>query len=347
MITMAAVSFLLGAQLSCADLYSRIREDYFDSTTGLYREYWGRKNDNQQTAFNWGVGVMLSAQNALARLDRTYQKDLVEFLEAGEKYWNPNGPVAGFDVLPGPPFPNDRYYDDNAWMAMALVESYEITGNRKWLDRATETLRFVLSGYDSKLGGGIYWREKDKPSKNTCSSAPAAAACLAIYDHTRNKELLLRAENLYEWTKKTFQDPSDYLYWDNIDLKEKLDKTKWSYNSALMLRTAKHLSRVTRKVHYKEDADRIEASSRLRWLKPNGVVNDELQFGHLLVENLYAHQIDMATISRSLFESMLDGRIGGRWGQIPKADDRLQLIHQASALRLLCIFELWKRRASS
>jgi uncharacterized protein YyaL (SSP411 family) len=343
---MALLSLFAASQQRCDTLYSQIRTDYFDANTGLYREYAGGKEANYQPAFNWGVGVMLTAHNAMARLDRRYVKDLVAYLEAGERYWNPTGPTAGFDVLPGPPYPNDRYYDDNAWMVMALVESYEITGERRWLTRAKLALDYVLSGYDAKLGGGIYWRERDKQSKNACSCGPAAAACLAVYDHTRDKEMLQRAENLYDWTQKHLQDPSDELIWDHISLDGKVDKTKWSYNTALMIRTAKHLARVTKRPEFRTDAERMETSAAARWLRSDGAVTDEYQFGHLLVENLSPDRVNRERVLTSLSAQMTDGRVGARWGKAPAPGDRLQLIHQASVLRLVCTFELWQRRVA-
>lgn len=114
-----AVSLLLGPRIDgpridVDALYRRIRADYFDEKSGLYREYWSASHPERDIAFNWSVGIALSAHNALAKLDAKYKPDLIAFLAQIPRYWNPRGPVAGFDVLPGPPFPNDRYYDDNA-----------------------------------------------------------------------------------------------------------------------------------------------------------------------------------------------------------------------------------------
>jgi predicted alpha-1,6-mannanase (GH76 family) len=250
--------------------------------------------------------------------------------------------VAGFDVVPGPPFPTDRYYDDNAWMVLAYVESYEILGDLKWLVRADETLKYVLSGEDDKLGGGIYWKEREKTSKNTCSNGPAAAACLAVYRHMKRPELLAKAKALYAWTKEKLQDPVDGLFWDNLTLDGRMDKTKWSYNSALMLRTAKELSRLRAGGEYRADADRIEKASIARWVRPDGVIDDELQFAHLLFENLDPRKFDAAkSIRRLLGSAGTAGLFGTRWGQEAKAKN--MMIIQASAIRALAVHELRSR----
>lgn len=282
---------LIGLALSCAltiepdpawgiEVLRRVRTEYaFEGAPG-YREALG---ETPKPLFNWGVGVLMSAMNGAARIAPEWRKDLREFVEKTRAYWNEAGPVAGYDVLPMPK-PADRYYDDNAWMVLALVEAYDILSDKKILVYAEQALRYVLSGEDDKLGGGIYWRESDKKSKNTCSNAPAAAACLAVYAKTQDKALLARAKTLYAWTKRHLQDPSDLLYWDSISLEGKIDKTKWSYNTGLMIRTAAELGRWTKDAAYTRDARALADASEKRWLV-EGRLADEGKFAHLLLES--------------------------------------------------------------
>ena len=308
---------------------------YLDVKSGYYIE----SNIDRFPTYNWGIGVLISAQNSVAKLDPYYRKVLESSLEKVETYWNPQGPVSGFDVQPNKTSEQDRYY---AWMVMDLVESYEITKNSKWLNRAEAALTYVLSGEDDKLGGGIYWKEREKISKNTCSNAPSAAACLAVYAKNQQSNLLKKAEQIYAWTKKNLQAP-DGLYWDNIKLDGTVEKTKWSYNSALMLRTAKELSRFTKQPTYQRDADRLEAACIKQWVKADGTIDDELQFAHLLFENLDPKKFD----AKRCIEKMLEGRdaegfFGNRWGKPSKG--KHQLLHQASAVRAIANYELLRRR---
>lgn len=339
MIFMAFTLAAFASPSDSAELSRRIEEAYFNPKTGYYKEELA-KDDK---AFNWTLGILLSAQNARARLDAANLPKLKETLEKAETYWNPKGPVAGFDVLPGPPFPNDRYYDDNAWMVMSLVESYEITKNEHWLKKAEQALDFVLSGEDEKLGGGIYWKEKQKRSKNTCSNAPSAAACIAVYHHTHNRALLAKAGALYQWTKKHLLDPSDGVYYDSISLSNKVEKTKWTYNSALMLRTVRGLYEETKLDEYGQDLEKLQAACIRRWIKDDGSVDDELQFAHLLFENLDPAKFDAAKCIeklRSLAHS--DGFFPQRWSATNQKPNP-KLIIQVSALRALAVYELWVR----
>lgn len=305
----------------------QIEARYRNPKTGYYREI----ADEPAPVFNWGLGVLLTAQNSLASLDPSYKSKLVDTLEHADEYWNSVGPVPGFDVQPHTPKNQDRYYDDNAWMVMALVDSYEITGDRRWLNRAQDALKHVLSGEDSQLGGGIFWKERERTSKNTCSNAPAAAACLAVYRHTKDSSLMVKAKEIYAWTREKLQAP-DHLYWDNIRLDGKIDKTKWSYNAALMLRVAKELD-------YRQDVEDLERACIKQWVKPDGTIDDELQFAHLLFENLNPAKFD----AKKCIERLLDGRdaqgfFGKRWG-VPQVGKH-QLIHQVSAVRALATYEL-------
>jgi hypothetical protein len=258
------------------------RAAFFMPDKRLYGEEIVPGQPPKQVSFNWGCGVWLSALNAATEADARYGLWLREFAEESRRYWNTEGPVPGYDVLPMPKSA-DRYYDDNEWMALALVETYERLHDPKYLRWAGDTLRFVMSGEDQSLGGGIYWREREKSSKNTCSNAPAAAACLAIYRYSHNPGLLAKARELYGWTKKNLQDPEDYLMGDSIRLDGHKEMTKWSYNTALMIRTAAELYRVTNEPGYRLDALNMAAASASRWLH-GGRLEGPGKFAHLLVE---------------------------------------------------------------
>jgi hypothetical protein len=322
-----------------------IRQEYALPNSKLFGERLEDNGKLKDPAFNWGVGVMLSALAAGARVDPQVRPWLREYADATRVYWNTTGPVPGYDVLPAPK-PVDRYYDDNAWMVMALVETYEVLGDRKYLGWAEDTLKYVLSGEDEQLGGGIFWKEAEKSSKNTCSNGPSAAAALAVYAHVPNNEYLQAARRIYGWTKKNLQDPEDGLYWDNVNLSGKIEKTKWSYNTALMLRSAIELFRATKEDEFRQDAARLNTASRSRWLRTEGGMADDGKFAHLLFENWIRYaavatevRINPAEVVVALpyvREKVRDaqGHYGNRWDRPAEgAHEHPMLIDQASAAR--------------
>lgn len=293
-----------------------IRRDYYLPQAKLYSE----RPDKKQPAFNWGVGVMLSALNAAAKHDAKYKPWLREYADASRVYWN----KGGYDVLPAPK-PLDRYYDDNAWMALALTETYKVLGDKKYLTWAKGALEFALEG--SAKGGGIYWRESDRASRNTCACAPTAAGCLAIFDNTKEIDLLNKAQAIYQWTVEHLEDPEDGLFWDSLANGGKIDRTKWTYNTALMIRTAKAL----------QDGrlERMMAASHTRWLK-DGKLDDSGRFAHLLLEAWVGAAGRKPEYLEAL-RKVRDARSSGghypsHWGELKVAENP-ELLDQASFAR--------------
>ena len=241
----------------------------------------------------WSAGVALSALNAAARVDPDhYRPRLRAFIDALNAYWtNANG-IGGYDVLPGPK-PNDRFYDDNAWIVLALAEAYEIMQRPGDLARAEATYKFVLSGEDSQLGGGIFWHEPDRTTKNTCVSAPAAVGALRLYGLTNKPAYLEDARRLYRWTCAHLQG-ADGLFADKVNREGQVDQNRFSYNSGLMLRAASLLYKTTGEAAYLSDAQRIAHAAEARWVvKDTGGIRDTGRFAHLLLEGFLAlHAVD-------------------------------------------------------
>lgn len=152
---------------------------------------------------------------------------------------------------------SDRFYDDNVWLVIDFADLYKITKDPYYLKQAELIWKFVISGWDDKVGGGIYWCEQKKTTKNTCSNAPSVVAATKLYQLTKKKEYLTWGKTIYEWTKQHLQDESDYLYFDNISLEGKVDKRKFAYNSGQMLQGAALLYKLTKEEHYLNDAKNI------------------------------------------------------------------------------------------
>ncbi|MBD3174702.1 MAG: hypothetical protein GF320_05960 [Armatimonadia bacterium] len=302
------LALTLAAQLIAADASAReapppfaewgleaieiIRRDLYLSEKSLYAD---KMTDDGPSgpAFMWGCGVMLSALNGAAAVDPSYRPWLVEYVHALERYWSEEGPVPGLDVLPTPK-PVDRYYDDNAWVVIALVESADLLGGEESahaLDFAQRTMDYVLSGEDATLGGGIYWRESDKASKNTCSNSPSAVAAYLLYQATGDDGYRDAGDRLLGWTLQRLQDPADGLMWDNIAVDGSIEKTKWSYNTALTIRAlllaADTGSGLGTPAALRTEASRMADAAIEYWIDPEtGAIDDGAAFAHLLAEAL-------------------------------------------------------------
>jgi len=228
--------------------------------------------------FMWGNGVAFTMLVGAKDTER-----IAAFFDGLQGYWDTRAPVPGYDAYLSSPGNSDKYYDDNAWMVLTFVEAFELTGERKYLLRAAEAMRFVLSGWDETLGGGIYWKE-DHQSKNTCSNGPSAAAALAVARHLNAPYYVAWAKRMVAWTNATLQD-TDGLFFDNCDRSGKIERTKWTYNAALMLRANLGLYRATGEKPYVTEAKRIAQASEREFVEPTTkAFRDEANFSHLLVE---------------------------------------------------------------
>ena len=107
---------------------------------------------------------------------------------------------------------SDRFYDDNVWLGIDFTDSYRMTGKQAYLEKAKLIWKFILSGKDDVLGGGIYWCEQKKESKNTCSNAPGAVFALKLFQATQDDAYLKEGKELYEWTKKNLE--AEIPAWD-------------------------------------------------------------------------------------------------------------------------------------
>ena len=240
-----------------------LRENYPSNVgnyTAMYLASEEQKEIPNQYSYLWPYSGIFSAVNALLSVtgDKSYKTlldnkvlpGLEEYLDTSR---NPTGYASYISTAPQ----SDRFYDDNIWLGTDFTDAYLNTKEEKYLKKAQLIWKFVESGADDKLGGGIYWCEQKKISKNTCSNAPASVFALKMFKATQDSSYLIKGRKLYEWTKKRLQDPTDYLYFDNIFLDGKIDKSKYAYNSGQMMQAATLLYQFTGYRSFLKDAQNI------------------------------------------------------------------------------------------
>lgn len=218
----------------------------------------------QRVAYLWPASGVFSGVNAL--LNATGDKQYLQMLEKKilpglEQYYDSLRKPACYQSYVIPAGKSDRYYDDNIWLALDFCDLYTQTRKPEYLEKSVKIWQFVISGWDDKLGGGIYWCEQKKQSKNTCSNAPASVLAFKLFEATRDSSWFNRGLRIYNWTKTSLQDSTDYLYFDNKSLAGRIDKKKYTYNSGQMLQSAAMLYRLTGNKTYLEEAQHIAKSA--------------------------------------------------------------------------------------
>jgi hypothetical protein len=130
----------------------------------------------------------------------------------------------------------DRYFDDNAWLGLAMLRLGAVTADPAWRGRASELARFVTSGEDPD--GGVRWAE-GSTSRNTCSTASAAWLVLAADVPNASPT----ATRWMDWLDATLREPTG-LYRDRID-DDGVDAHLWTYNQGASLAALRLLGRPT------------------------------------------------------------------------------------------------------
>ncbi len=240
-----------------------LRENYpsdINNYTATYLAAEQQRDMPNQYSYLWPYSGTLSAVNALfaATQDATYKSILDNKVLVGlEEYFDTRRtPEAYASYIHSAP-QSDRYYDDNIWLGIDFTDTYLLTREEKYLQKAELIWKFIESGMDDKLGGGIYWCEQKKESKNTCSNAPGSVLALKLFEATQDSSYLKKGQQLYEWTKANLQDPADHLYFDNIGLDGNIGKAKFAYNSGQMMQSASLLYRFTQQKQYLTEARNI------------------------------------------------------------------------------------------
>lgn len=248
-----------------------LRENYPSDVEGYTATYLAseeQKNRPNLYSYLWPYSGTFSAVNALMEATKdnkkdfgNYQKLLDEKVLPGlaEYFDTCRMPEAYASYIKDAPL-SDRFYDDNVWLGIDFADVYQMTRQENYLQSAKLIWKFIESGMDDCLGGGIYWCEQKKESKNTCSNAPGSVFALKLFKATQDSSYFEKGKSLYEWTKATLQDTTDCLYFDNMRLDGEIGRAKFAYNSGQMMQSAALLYQLTGNEQYLKDAQAIAAA---------------------------------------------------------------------------------------
>ncbi|THJ65783.1 glycosyl hydrolase [Arthrobacter echini] len=121
----------------------------------------------------------------------------------------------------------NAYYDDMAWLALALQRLDEVEG-RSTPRRPVRILGDALrSAHTQDLGGGVFWNTS-RDFKNTPSTAPAALFFARAGESERAQELL-------DWLREHLFDTGSGLYLDGVRTDGSVETTLHTYNQGTVL----------------------------------------------------------------------------------------------------------------
>jgi uncharacterized protein YyaL (SSP411 family) len=251
--------------------YQALMRHFHDPLANRYCERAVPRPDDPRAAFLWPFSAVLSALNALADLPdgARYHGDLRRALAALEQYFDAAGRPPGYDSVLRAHGGGQKYYDDNEWLGLELLDAHAHLGDPALLDRARLVFAFVVSGWSDELGGGIYWRQGDVETKNTCSNGPAALLALRLFQATGEPAYLEWAQRILEWTRQ-LKDPASGVYLDHLRRDGSVDARTYTYNTGTVLHSHALLATLLGADAHLREAQALAAASLRHFAAPAG-----------------------------------------------------------------------------
>jgi predicted alpha-1,6-mannanase (GH76 family) len=207
-----------------ASLAIQTLQSWYDEQTGLYRTtgWWNSANAITTLADYATLAGSHKFDSVFANTFRAAQATSAGFL--------------------------NKFYDDEGWWALAWIDVYDLTGEKKYLALAESIFADMSGGWDGRCSGGIWW-SKDRNYKNAIANELflSVAAQLAARANSPEERKRYRswAEREWRWFSHSGMINADHLINDGLDAScTNNHKTIWTYNQGVVLGGLAELSRV-------------------------------------------------------------------------------------------------------
>jgi predicted alpha-1,6-mannanase (GH76 family) len=168
-------------------------------------------------------------------VERTSKKQYLGLIESFYQGQNERGWFPGF-------------YDDECWMAAALLRAYDLTSEPKYLNQTKALFADIRAGWDTTccgaVKGGVWW-DKAHTQKATAANAGAALVGARLYLRTGDDSALAFSRQVYSfWLAQMFNSGTGQVCDHILPTGEKV-WWKFSYNEGLMIGAAVELYEAT------------------------------------------------------------------------------------------------------
>ena len=256
------------------------------SGSSLYRERYGI-DAMFDVAFLWPMTQVVACHIDMAQVRGTLVTagDVRRISKATEAYYDDTREPPAFSSYLAPPvgWLSDRYYDDNVWLGIELMRTWQLTGDPLALARANEIFDFLITGWDTEgpAPGGIFWVEGNSNSdRGTTTTGTGALLGLMLYQALppgpRATYVLDWATKMYAWVYETLE-TSDGLFRDHVRPDGTIDYAPYSYNQGAMIGANLELYRLTGDALFLDRAERT-AHATLELTKDHEISAQEISF---------------------------------------------------------------------
>jgi hypothetical protein len=269
-----------------------------------------------------------------------------------ERYWDAKGSRPAYASDPHrTPWGGDRYYDDNAWVGLSLVQLERLRPGTGPPGRADALFEFALGGWDERPDvphpGGTFWVEQGRGAgrrnhdRNTVSNAPNAELGLHLDELDGGTRRRAAAQRMYDWVVRALRDP-DGPYLDKVRGDGSIDRARWSYNQGSMIGAAVLRCRTGGDT---ELLDAAEATARATLARYAGRYFDQPPaFNAIFFRNLLLlHAATRDAALRMQITATLNGYADEAWARtgaqalLPRGDGSVVLLDQSALLSVLAL----------
>lgn len=186
----------------------------------------------------WQSGNIVETIAKFGKQDKDFRKTAIDIVSnTYDKSANQKGYRA---------WKND-FYDDEGWWAMGWIASYDLTGDKKYLNTAKDLFEDMTGGWTTPCKGGIWW---NKPKESIASISNelflAVGASLANRVSAEEKaDYQNWAQMEWDWFYNSGVINGDKLINDGVDKSSCRNdgKTTWAYNQGVILTGLSELAR--------------------------------------------------------------------------------------------------------
>jgi hypothetical protein len=238
------------------DAYDALQNCFYSDATGLYYEMFPATSPTAYAGL-WPFSRALVGTMALAGIPsqftggQSFAADVEDRLAALAQYHDTTVSPAGYDgrVLAPAGTGGDKYYDDAAWIGLALAQHYRMTGAVSVLQAAQGVLGFVYpGGWDENphaaFPGGVFWLQQGiglgvtNHDRTTTSNAPNAelAYHLAQLSPGQRAGYESAGTRIHAWVTQTLYDrDGSGLVYDHVSADGTVDPTLYTYNQGALI----------------------------------------------------------------------------------------------------------------
>ena len=160
------------------------------------------------------------------------------------------------------------YFDDENWMALALIRAYDLSGQTDTasLTEAESLMSDIMTNAWNtsccgSIPGGDWW-DTAHTQKATASNAGPVITAVRLYQRTGNPGYLAFAQKVYDYWYANMVNPTTFQVADHFDPDGGKVWWKFTYNEGLMIGAAVELHTVTGTARYLQNARDIASFVR-------------------------------------------------------------------------------------